>query len=143
MLAPLVLPPLVLELFSGHDPGSEFDVDGLLDADGEARQPHDRQADHEQHRAWRGIREPALDADEFANPAARAGHTVEEEQDATNDAGQPEHQAGERIDELQHRQATPEVTLPGIRRQLQRGHNELEPVQSQWLTLSHSSRDPA
>jgi hypothetical protein len=133
MFAPLVFAPLVLALFSGLCSRPDFDVDRLPDADREAGEPDDHQADHEQHCARRGIRELALHAKELAHPAAGSRHTVEEEHDATHDAGKSEHQPGKRIDQLQHRQATPEVALPGIRRQLQRSQDKLKPVQSQWL----------
>src|SRR2546428_551583 len=91
------------------------------------------EAREEEDGAGRGARRLALHADELANPAARSRHAMEEEQDASHDAGEPEDQAGKRIDQLQRRQATPEVALPRVRRQLQHGQDKLKPVQSQRL----------
>src|ERR1700694_732797 len=130
----LTLAPVVLALVGGLRPRTELDVDRLPDANRKAGEPDDHQADHEEHRARRGIRELALHGDELAHPAAGSRHAVEEEQDASHDAGEPKDQPGERIDQLQHRQATPEMALPGIGRQLQRSQDKVKPVQSQWLS---------
>jgi hypothetical protein len=133
-LAPLVLAPFVRALVGGLRPRTELDIDRLTDTDREAGEPDNHQAHDEEHRARRGIRELALHADELPHPAAGSRHAVEEEQDASHDAGESKDQPGERIDQLQHRQATPEMALPGIRRQLQRSQDKVKPVQSQWLS---------
>jgi len=130
---PFVFASLVFAPFTQLRPRPQLDVDRPPDADGEAREPDDGEAHYEEDRAGRGVRQLALHADELANPAARSRHAMEEEQDASHDAGEPEDQAGKRIDQLQRRQATPEVALPGVRRQLQHGQDKLKPVQSQRL----------
>src|SRR5439155_20782645 len=98
---PLVLAPPMLELFGQPRARPQLDVDRLPDAYDEAREPDDYQADHEEYRARRGIRELGLHTDELANPAARTRHAVEEKRDASHDAGEPEDQPGKGIDQLQ------------------------------------------
>src|SRR5438094_10416927 len=61
----------------------------------ETGQKDDREAHDEEHGAGGGVGEFALETDDLAHPAARAGHAVEEEEDATDHAGQPEDQPGQ------------------------------------------------
>lgn len=92
---PFRLAPLGLAPLGRFDPRSQLDIDRLPYADREPSEPDDGQPDHEQYGARRGIGQFALHADELTDPAAGARHAVEEEQDATHDAGQSEDQAGQ------------------------------------------------
>src|SRR3981081_4323586 len=98
--AAFALPALMLALLGGPCPRPDLDVDRLTDANGEPGEPHNAKAYHEQHGARRGIGQLALHADELAHPAARTRHAVEEEHNAPHDAGEPDDQAGERVDQL-------------------------------------------
>src|SRR6266568_9302113 len=104
VFAPHMLEPFGVAVFSELRTRPQLDVDRLADADGEAGEPDDHEADYEQHGARGGIREFALNADELANPAAGTRHAVEEQQNASHDAGEPEDQPGTRIDQVQRRQ---------------------------------------
>src|SRR5438105_1349482 len=121
-------------------PIGKVDVNRLPHPYREAGQKDHREAHDEEDGTGRRVGELALDANDLAHPAARANHAVEEEQGASDDAGQTQDEPGERVDELKERQPAPEMPLPGIRRQLQGDERELQPAQKPLQQLHDSSR---
>src|SRR5260370_40711549 len=88
-------------------PLSQIDLDRLPHANRKPREPDDRQADDEEHRTWCRVGHLALHADHLADPAARPGYPVEEQQDPADAARQAEDEPGQRADPLDHRRPAP------------------------------------
>ena len=86
----------------------------------ETSQQYNEQADNEENCSRSGVGKLALDANKLTDPTARTGDSVKEEEDASDDAGQPQYEAGQRVDQLQQHEPLPEGTASGIRRQLER-----------------------